>query len=168
MSIIKVIDGQVVDVCYDRWKLVSDYPDIDFPLNFLMESNPEISNYNAYPCSVLSKPPVDDTKFNLSAKQPELRDGAWVQDWEVIEKTADEKRNLVPVVSMVQFQMALDIQGQLENISAIVASVGSEAAIRWKHSVEVERSAPMIAAFASQLGWSDDEVNKLFQKAATL
>lgn len=164
---ITVVDGVFISGC-NLTLLKKDYPDVDFPVDFLREDNPNLADYNVAVCQQLPQPPVDNLTQNLAPKTPEFIDGEWVQDWLVTGKTAEEKRNIIPVVSMVQFQMALAEKGILETIAAMVEEIGGEAAIRWKHSTEVERNAPFVLSFAAQLGWTEDEVNELFQLAITL
>lgn len=165
--LIKVINGQYISR-YNRLLLELDNPTVEFPIDFLREDNPNLADYNVQICRQFPQPPIDNLTQNIAEKDPEFINGEWVQDWIIWEKTDEEKRNIVPVVSMVQFQMALEQKGQLESIAAMVEAIGGEAAIRWKHSTEVERNAPLIFSFAQQLDWTEAEVNELFQKAVTL
>lgn len=89
--IIKVVDGQYVSG-YNRLLLEIDFPDVDFPLDFLREDNPAIKDYGVEVCRQLIQPVIDQATQNVTPKDPEFVNGEWVQDWIVTEKTAEEKR----------------------------------------------------------------------------
>lgn len=49
-----------------------------------------------------------------------------------------------------------------------ITAVGGEAAIDWQHATEVHRDSLLVLTFTSRLGWTESEVNELFQLAVTL
>lgn len=164
---INVIDGQYVKG-YNLLLLQKDFPHANFSIDFLREDNPSLADYNVVVCRQLSQPSVDFLTQNVTPKDPEFINGEWVQDWVVTDKTAEEKRNIVPVVTMNRAKKALQREGKLEAINDAVAAIGGEAALDWEYSIEVHRESPLVLAFTSQLGWTEDEVNELFQLAVTL
>lgn len=90
-AFIKVINGQYVDGC-NMYLLSQEYPEVDFPPDFLREDNPDLPQYNVATCEVLPKPQHDSANHDCQWQKPELIDGQWVQDWQLIEKLAEEKR----------------------------------------------------------------------------
>lgn len=86
---IKVINGQYIDT-YNRYLFYQEYPEL--PDNFLREDNLELSDYNIFVCAVLPKPQHDSSNYDCKEKKPELSNGSWVRGWQLIEKSAEEKR----------------------------------------------------------------------------
>jgi hypothetical protein len=67
-----------------------------------------------------------------------------------------------------QARLALAASGSLEAIEAAVAAQGGAAAIEWEYANEIERSSPLIAGMAASLGWSEEDLDALFDLAVTL
>jgi hypothetical protein len=166
--IIKAINNQFISF-YDRFQLEQDYPDINFPLDFLMESNPRITDYGCYPCILLPKPlEFSEYQHNLILQVPVLKEGKWVQDWQLVNKTAEEIKWLVPIVSMAQARKALLLTNKLDTIEQAIQYLGGNAAIDWEYQTEVHRDSELVNTVALGLGWVEQEINDLFQLAITL
>ena len=67
-----------------------------------------------------------------------------------------------------QARLALAANGSLEAIEAAVAAQGGAAAIEWEYANEIERSSPLIGALAGGLGWTEEDLDALFELAVTL
>jgi hypothetical protein len=139
----------------------SDYPD----MTIISENDiPEYGIYWVFPATM---PLILATEKTVEA-DPVKIEGRYHQRWQVINKTPEEIRQLVPVVTMNQFEIALFRTGDLELVKAAIAEIGGEAEISWRRATEVRRESVLVNAIAEKLGKSEDEVNQLFQLAATL
>lgn len=139
----------------------NDYPYLVIPQG---ENYPEGTIY-----WVFSSPmPEVATTEKVIEIDPEKIGRNYYQKWAVEPKTAEEIRQLVPMVAMNQAKKALLRGGKLQAVDEVIAAVGGEAAIDWEYATEVHRESPLVLVFTSQLGWSEDEVNALFQLAVTL
>lgn len=92
-----------------------------------------------------------------------------VQQWQVTDLPAHEaerrRRALIPtVVTMRQARLALLQVGKLDDIEAVVASLGRAAQLEWEYAAIVERSNPLI----DSIGMTDTELDELFILAATI
>jgi hypothetical protein len=76
------------------------------------------------------------------------------------------------VVTMRQARLALLQQGLLANIQAAIDSLDepakSGASIEWEYSQTVERTRPFVLTLGEALGLTDDDLDALFELAATL
>lgn len=80
---------------------------------------------------------------------------------------------IIPVpesVTPAQGRIALLRGGLLDQVKALVASVGAdtELGIWWDYATVWERHNTNVLAFAAQLGLSDDQVDDLFRLAGSL
>lgn len=107
---IKVVNGKFISG-YNPTLLAQDYPEL--PFDFLREDNPLLNQYNIYICNRLERPPFVQNEFNCALKDPELIDGLWIQDWQIIEKSPEEKRNIVPIVAMNQAKKSIASHRQI-------------------------------------------------------
>lgn len=71
-------------------------------------------------------------------------------------------------VSRFQARAALHLAGLLPAVEAAIAQADPVAQIAWADAVEFRRSSPTIAALATALGLSDEQVDGLFQSAAEI
>jgi hypothetical protein len=165
MAIIKVIDGVFVGF-YDRFQLAEDYPDVGFPLNFLMEENPEIVNYNAYPCRVLPAPVYDPRASAITLDSPTFQDGEWVQGWIVTPLPAE----LIPIRSIDKrrARLALLNVGVLADVKSAINAAGESAQIEWDSAEYLSEDSPLFQAIIQQLNWDKAMVDHLFEVAFSL
>jgi len=97
-------------------------------------------------------------------------------DW--LQMQADEmnarlqKKQKSMVVTMRQARLALLQQGLLASIQPAIDSLDephrSGANIEWEYSQEVERNRPFVELLSQALGLTDDDLDALFELAATL
>lgn len=75
-------------------------------------------------------------------------------------------------VSMRQARLALYAQGLLEAADTQIATIDEprriEAGIEWRHSNTVERLSPLVSYVATSLSLSEEQIDALFELAATL
>lgn len=81
-------------------------------------------------------------------------------------------RAAMPAISMRQCRLALLSAGLLDDVPAAIAALPSPekevAEIEWEYAHDIVRTAPLVAALASALGLTAEQVDTLFQEAATL
>ena len=75
-------------------------------------------------------------------------------------------------VTMRQARLALYRQGLLETVDTQIATIDEprrvEAGIEWRHADTVERLSPLVAEVSASLNLSEEQVDELFELAATL
>lgn len=122
-----------------------------------------------YPVSAFLEHDRNTEKLEFST--PYLQEGT-VYTVKVVplseEEIAYKNRVIVPqVVSARQARIALHRAGMLEAINTAVAG-NAEWAITWEFATEVQRSNPIIAAVADQLGKTPEDIDQLFVEAGKL
>lgn len=75
---IKVTDGAVE--VYSLRKLREDHPNVSFPQKPTEEL---LAEYGVYRYKQLPRPEYDPLVQIVTLRDPELRDGVWVQDWQI-------------------------------------------------------------------------------------
>ena len=88
-------------------------------------------------------------------------------------KTPEPPPTPIPqVVTMRQARLALLQQGLLASIQPAIDALDeparSGANIEWEYSQEVERNRPFVELLSQALGLTDDDLDALFELAATL
>lgn len=108
-------------------------------------------------------------EFREYADVPNLK---WIWEYYVRNMTPEEIAERQPkppsYCTPRQFRLALidsgfdltQIQTMLENIADPVER--TKALVEWEYSIEIERSHPLIATFASQLGLTESDLDELF------
>lgn len=74
------------------------------------------------------------------------------------------------VVSPFQAKAALLTQGLLDDVEALIAHPDTDPLIRlaWQTASEFRRTSPSVVGMAQALGWSEQDLDDLFNLAATL
>lgn len=110
----------------------------------------------------------------------ELIDGLWYMAWTEVDMFSSQEeidayeaaeaaqRRSGQRCTARQARLALASNGSLEAIEAAVAAQGGAAAIEWEYANEIERSSPLIGALAGGLGWTEEDLDALFELAVTL
>ena len=70
-------------------------------------------------------------------------------------------------VTMRQARLALFQMGLLDIVKAAVESAGPAAKIDWEYAATVDKNYPLVVSLKSILGFSDDQVDSLFELAKT-
>lgn len=88
------------------------------------------------------------------------------------ELVARRWKKIPRTVTVRQAKLALLEQGLYEGVSAYIASVegeeGLKLKINWDHASVFDREDPLVLMIGSVLGWSDEQLDALFVKAAGL
>lgn len=71
-------------------------------------------------------------------------------------------------VSPRQARLALDAIGKLEEVEAAVAQADRSVRIAWEFSLEVRRDQLELVSIASELGFTDKDIDELFKAASKL
>jgi hypothetical protein len=67
-----------------------------------------------------------------------------------------------------QARLALLQAGLLDQVQAAVDAAGGATKITWEYALEIKRTDPMITAIGSALNLAPEQIDNLFQLAATL
>ena len=68
-------------------------------------------------------------------------------------------------VSDLQFRLALNERGLRVSAEAYVAAASQDVRDWWDRSLSIRRDDPMLARAASAIGCSEDDLDRLFQRA---
>lgn len=163
----KVENGIVVKYPYTIWDLRKDNPNVSF------RDNPLESvwlDYNVYIVQDTERPTGDV----VTEETPMFLGNACYQNWSERDFTEAEKseRRQAMVVEMRQARLALLQAGLLSSVEAAIAGleepVKSYVEIEWEYSITFERAHEWVQSFSSALGLSEEQLDKLFELAATL
>lgn len=71
-------------------------------------------------------------------------------------------------VTPLQFRLALDAAGLLDDCEAVVAAAPRAVQLSWEYAVTIERTNPFIDQFAAAIGKTAEEVDAIFETAAQI
>lgn len=71
-------------------------------------------------------------------------------------------------LTMRQARLYLQQEGMLEQVDALISTLDTAAQIEWQYAATVEIDWPIVQFVRNQLGLSDDQVQTMFNEAATL
>jgi hypothetical protein len=71
-------------------------------------------------------------------------------------------------VTNFQGRAALRRAGQLERVHAALQAAGGEAWDAWEYANDIYRRGALVQAFASQLGFTEAQIDDLFRVAASI
>lgn len=105
---------------------------------------------------------------------PVLMAGVCTQQWSVVALSEPEvaarrqARRAGMVVSRFQAEAALHLAGVLDDVEAVIADPATDPLVKiaWNRVTEFRRLSPMIAGIAQVLGWTDEQLDQLFETAA--
>jgi hypothetical protein len=122
---------------------------------------------SAYPTPV---PELFGTCPDDSATQVDGVLGVFVQsDWEQMQRDEMNARSHVPkAVSMRQACVQLEIDGLLDDVEAIVATLPRVYQIEWQRASTVSRDNPLVEMARQQQGMTAEQIDALFIAAAAL
>jgi len=88
MAYVKISDGAVVEFPYNLFKLKRDNPSTSFPKTM---SDTALEEWGVYRVTVDAEPQEDMRYKNVErSNTPVQRDGSWVLEWTVTDKTAEQ------------------------------------------------------------------------------
>lgn len=71
-------------------------------------------------------------------------------------------------VTPLQFRLALDAAGLLDECEAVVAAAPRSVQLSWEYAVTIERLNPFIDQFAAVINKTPEEVDAIFEAAAQI
>lgn len=108
----------------------------------------------------------------LLIEESDLPDEKYRDAWVIVDGSVvideSKKRDLIPPVTRAQALKALYRSNKIDAVSNAINAVGGEAKIDWENAAMFHRDSPLVNAITQGLGWSENEVNELFELAATL
>lgn len=122
-------------------------------------------------------PPQVDPIYETLVEVPPLEiDGVWTQQWQIESASEQEvadrllRRRQSMIVTPFQAKAALLDAGLLDDIEALIADPAADrkVVLAWNNVISFERLSPMVAGIAAALGWTDEELDGLFEAAAQI
>lgn len=156
---------------YPLDQLRRDYPNTSFPAQL---GAALLAEYGVYPVALTAQPAFDAATQCINELAPVQVDGVWTQQWTVRDLTPGELKARVPtVVTMRQARRALLDAGLLDQADAAIAAIADaterrQAEIDWEYATTVERLWPWVQTLGAALGLSAEDLDALFEQAATL
>lgn len=145
------------------------YPQVSFPATM---SDAALADVGLVPVLSSAWPTHDPNREELVELLPTQVNGAWVQLWrvdplppETISERLQARREAM-VISRFQGEAALYQAGLLDDVEALIAGADPLVQIAWQRVTEFRRLSPMIASIAQALGWTDEQLDALFETAA--
>lgn len=159
---VKVTDN--VPTEYSLAQLRADNPNVSFPKT---PSSAILAEYSVYPVIDGDKPSND-----IVTPGPITNiNGVWTQTYTGRDYTTEEKRSRM-VVTMRQARLALLSVNKLSLVDDAIALMPepdkSQISVEWEYASTVERTSPWMTTMGSALGLTEDDLDNLFEVAATL
>ena len=166
-----VSDGVIEQYPYTLTDLLRSQPTVSFAVPV---SDEMAERFGVFRVTETPQPSYDPITENLNWVVPILEDGVWVQQWSVTPATSEEiaqrleqKRQSMNVTPF-QAKAALLDAGLLDDIEVLMAdpSTARTVVLAWNNAIQFERLSPMVAGIATALGWTDEQLDSLFEAAA--
>jgi hypothetical protein len=158
---------------YTIGQLRRDNPQVSFPKSI---PDSTLAEYDVYPLIETDRPQGDVVTEGVPALNENTQQ--WEQTWVVRDFTPEEAaQNLADsrarmVVTPRQARLALLGSGQLASIETAIAALEeptkSAVEIEWEYAVSIERTSTWVVAMTDALGMTPEQVDQLFETAATL
>ena len=145
------------------------HPNTSFPADF---AGGEVDGVTYARVQATDRPEIDAEWQAVEEAAPVRVDGVWTQQWAVRDLTPGElaarrqTRRESMVISRFQGEAALYQAGLLDDVEALIAQSDPLVQIAWQRVTEFRRLSPMIASIAQALGWTDEQLDALFETAA--
>lgn len=164
-------NGGVVTYPYSPAQLRADNPQTSFPA----EMQPDgLAEWGVYSVAETEQPAYDAETQRIDEGAPALVGGVWTQTWVVTDLPPEEiaaaltQWRATASVTRFQARSALHLTGLLTAVDAAVAGGDTITKLAWADALNFERGSPTIAALASALGLTDEQIDGLFRTAATI
>ncbi len=92
--------------------------------SWVLTGRHDYPEWRAFWLHFADEPPINPATQSLNPATPVKTSEGWVQAWIIVNKTPEEIRQLVPVVTMNQFELGLHRTGDLEIVRAAIAEIG--------------------------------------------
>jgi hypothetical protein len=167
------INQSVEKFPYSVSDLRRDNPDTSFPA---IPNDDWLAEWNVFPVDDLPVPVYDPDTESIERSGPTLENDKWILAWQVRPATQEEiaqrleaKRRSM-IVTPFQAKAALLDAGLLDDIEALIADPDADrkVVLAWTNAISFERLSPMVAGIAAALGWTDTQLDDLFDAAAQI
>jgi hypothetical protein len=178
----KRIDGSLTT----KSRLIAENPDTSLPKTWTAAT---LDFLGVDPVLPTAKPTLGEFEVAVAAA-PVLDEGNWVDAWTVQpmfvdndESTAAEQEAAYTAsllattrasvkITMRQCRLALLADGKLAAVDAAISALPepdkTAAATEWEYAHEVHRASPFVALLGAAIGYTDVEVDALFEQAGAL
>ena len=178
MDWIKVEDGNAVKYPYLYSDLKKDNPNTSFPKGIINDPA-TLAEYGVFNVTLTSPPSYEvATQKVASRPMPELVNGTWMIVWDITALTQEEqeaalsKKRSLMIVTPRQAKQALRQSGLYNQvkqyINTLQGDAKDEAEIEWNDATEFQRASGFLISMATALGLTEQQVDDLFDLAATL
>ena len=122
----------------------------------------------------MEMPTVNEDVEKLVAKGVVEKEGKWVQEYEIVPLTYEEKKAKVPYsVTRRQARQALLLAGLLSQVPIVIENIQDPvtkglAQIEWEDSLEFLRDRPLVIQVGTALGLDEEGLDALFIQASKL
>ncbi len=164
-------NGGVVTYPYSPAQLRADNPQTSFPATMPPEG---LAEWGVYPVTATEPPTHNPDTQRVAEGEPEQVAGEWRQTWVVTDLSPEEIASALAqwrataIVTRFQARAALLHAGLLTSVEAAVSGADAFTQLAWSEALNFERGSPTIAALASALGLTDEQIDGLFRTAATI
>ena len=176
MSYVKASGSTVEKYPYSIGLLRKDNPSTSFPRRMPDE---QLASWNVYPVTVVEDPLHNpETQKIETATQPTFVNGAWILSKSVVDLTQEELDNRLTnkragmTCTPRQAKQALRQSGLYNQvkqyINTLQGDAKDEAEIEWNDATEFQRASGFLISMATALGLTEQQVDDLFDLAATL
>ena len=166
---VNLIDG--VPFIVELSAIYSENPQTSFPS---VISDELAAQYGYHKVVLSDEPPFDASTQKLLLTDPEFDGQSWSCQWHIVDLSEEEllgvrqTSRMMMNVTPFQAKAALLDADLLDDIEALIAdpSTDRKVVLAWNNVTEFRRLSPMVAGIASALGWSDEQLDTLFEAAA--
>jgi len=173
MQYFRFVNGVPEEVTLTKFK--KENPAVSFPKEIPEKT---LAEYGVIPFTVQGIPEVDSSVQRVEPGTFLKTDAGYVKTWNVVDLTVEEKEAIVQskregmIVSPRQARLALLGAGLLTQIEAGIAALPeptkTAVTIEWEYATHVDRNSQWVGALAQALELTDEQLDQLFEVAATL
>ena len=173
MQYFRTVNGVPEEITLSRFK--KENPSVSFPKEIPEKT---LAEYGLIPFTVQDMTKVDSSVQRVEPGSFIKTDAGYVKTWNVVDLSAEEKAAIVQakrdgmVVTPRQARLALLGAGLLDQIEAGIAALPeptkTAVTIEWEYATHVDRNSQWVGALAQALQLTDEQLDQLFEVAATL
>lgn len=151
MALVKVKNGQVERFPYPLGQLFRDNPSTSFPRNV---QNTDLSFYGVYEVEVEDAPAVDEKNYNtVRSEIPVEVSGKWVLQWDVVEKTEEEKQKYYDGFAKMARSNRDTLLSESDWVVAKAYEIGEPVPINWATYRQALRDITAQEGFPYNVSW---------------
>ena len=173
MQYFRFVNGVPEEVSLTKFK--KENSSVSFPKEIPEKT---LAEYGVISFTVQDMPEVDSSVQRVEPGTFLKTDAGYVKTWNVVDLTVEEKEAVVQakregmIVTPRQARLALLGAGLLTQIEAGIAALPeptkTAVTIEWEYATHVDRNSQWVNALAQALELTDEQLDQLFEVAATL